>query len=178
MRIIIAPKKYLYTALPLQKRAEKKMIIICVSFEKILRKPLKKYFTLFCDVTWFACTTVILMRYVSSLFNKIFKLLVILFIMNLYARYDITKKASYWIWNRAWTICRHDFFKTGNIRPGKIKKTFFCFLNFQKEYGNYGRLLTLSWRIALWYRNQSINLLCKLIDWFLYVRFLRHERVE
>ena len=27
------------------------------------------------------------------------------------------------------------------------------------------------------YRNQSINLLCKSIDWFLYDRDVRHERV-
>ena len=28
------------------------------------------------------------------------------------------------------------------------------------------------------YRNQSINLLCKSIDWFLYDRDVRHERVN
>ena len=31
-------------------------------------------------------------------------------------------------------------------------------------------LLTLSWRRSLSYRNQSINFLCKLVDWFLYDR--------
>ena len=30
--------------------------------------------------------------------------------------------------------------------------------------------LTCSWRRSLSYRNQSINLLCKLMDWFLYDR--------
>ena len=38
--------------------------------------------------------------------------------------------------------------------------------------------LALSWRRSLSYRNQSIDLLCKSIDWFLYDRGLRHERVE
>ena len=38
--------------------------------------------------------------------------------------------------------------------------------------------LTLSWRRSLWYRNQSIDLLCKSLDWFLYDRDLRPERVE
>ena len=39
-------------------------------------------------------------------------------------------------------------------------------------------LLTLSWRRSLSYRNQSIDLQSKLIDWFLYNRDLRHERVK
>ena len=38
--------------------------------------------------------------------------------------------------------------------------------------------LTLSWRRSLSYRNQSIDLLCKSMDWFLNGRDLRHERVE
>ena len=38
--------------------------------------------------------------------------------------------------------------------------------------------LTLSWRRFLSYRNQSIDLLCKLMNWFLYDRYLRHERVR
>ena len=37
--------------------------------------------------------------------------------------------------------------------------------------------LTLSWRRPLLYRNQSIDLLYKSIDWFLYDNGLRHERV-
>ena len=37
--------------------------------------------------------------------------------------------------------------------------------------------LTLSWRRPL-YRNQSIDLLCKSMDWFLYDNGLRHERVN
>ena len=37
-------------------------------------------------------------------------------------------------------------------------------------------LLTLSWWKPLSYRNQSIDLLCKAMDWFLYDIVLRHER--
>ena len=39
-------------------------------------------------------------------------------------------------------------------------------------------LFTLSWRRPLSYRNQSIDLLCKSMDWFLYDNSLRHERVK
>ena len=38
--------------------------------------------------------------------------------------------------------------------------------------------LTLSWRRPLSYWNQSINLLCKSMDWFLYDNGPRHERVK
>ena len=38
--------------------------------------------------------------------------------------------------------------------------------------------LTLSWRRPLPYRNQSIDLLRKSMDWFLYDNGLRHERVR
>ena len=38
--------------------------------------------------------------------------------------------------------------------------------------------LTLSWRRPLSYRNQSIDLLRKSMDWFLYDNGLRHERVK
>ena len=37
---------------------------------------------------------------------------------------------------------------------------------------------TLSWRRSILYRNQSIDLLCKLTDWFLYDRDYHHERVK
>ena len=37
---------------------------------------------------------------------------------------------------------------------------------------------TLSWRRSLSYRNQSIGLLCKSMDWFMYDLDLRHERVK
>ena len=38
--------------------------------------------------------------------------------------------------------------------------------------------LTLSWRRSLSYRNQSIDLLRKSVDWFLYDSGLRYERVN
>ena len=38
--------------------------------------------------------------------------------------------------------------------------------------------LTLSWWRSPSYRNQSIDLLWKSVDWFLYDRILRHERVK
>ena len=38
--------------------------------------------------------------------------------------------------------------------------------------------LTHSWRRSLSYRNQSIDLLCKTMDWLLYHRDLCHERVK
>ena len=38
--------------------------------------------------------------------------------------------------------------------------------------------LTLSWRRPLSYRNQSIDLLRKSVDWFLYDYGLRDERVN
>ena len=38
--------------------------------------------------------------------------------------------------------------------------------------------LTLSWRRPLSYRNQSTDLLCKSMEWFLYDNGLRHERVK
>ena len=38
--------------------------------------------------------------------------------------------------------------------------------------------LTLSWRRPISYRNQSIDLLCKSMDWFPYDNGPRHERVN
>ena len=38
--------------------------------------------------------------------------------------------------------------------------------------------LTLSWRGPLSYRNQSIDLQKKSMDWFLYDNDLRHEKVK
>ena len=38
--------------------------------------------------------------------------------------------------------------------------------------------LTVSWRSSLSYRNQSIDLLFKYMDWFLYDNGPRHERVN
>ena len=44
--------------------------------------------------------------------------------------------------------------------------------------GVFRTLLTLSWRRSLSYKNQPIDLHCKSVDWFLYERDLRHERVK
>ena len=53
-----------------------------------------------------------------------------------------------------------------------IYKTFFC----KGKLSSY--TLILSWRRQLSYRNQSIDLLRKSMDWFLYDNDLRHERVK
>ena len=53
--------------------------------------------------------------------------------------------------------------------------------NYWKVIQKYPRasfFLTLSWRWQLSYRNQSIDLLCKSMDWFLYDSELRQERVN
>ena len=39
-------------------------------------------------------------------------------------------------------------------------------------------VLTLSWPRFLSYRSQFIDLLCESMDWFIYDRDLRHERVN
>ena len=43
------------------------------------------------------------------------------------------------------------------------------------QYSRYIKDIN-SWRWFLSYRNQYIDLFCKLMDWFLYDRNLRHER--
>ena len=47
-----------------------------------------------------------------------------------------------------------------------------------RQCAKFKYLLTLSWQRPLSYRNQSIDLLCKSMDWFLYDNGLRHERVN
>ena len=58
-----------------------------------------------------------------------------------------------------------------------------CWSNCQKKwyYLIFNELvisLTLSLQRLLSYRNQSIGLLCKSVDWFLYDRDFHHERVS
>ena len=60
-----------------------------------------------------------------------------------------------------------------------------CFLAFLAGIISNGTLtwnglinLTLSWRRPLPYRNQSIDLRSKSVNWFLYDNGLRHERVK
>ena len=47
-----------------------------------------------------------------------------------------------------------------------------------QNYFDSFNCLTLSWRRPLSYRNQSIDMLCKSVDWSLYGNGLRHERVK
>ena len=57
---------------------------------------------------------------------------------------------------------------------------FFCLFKkviFLHKGQNYFSL-TLSWRRLLSYRNQSIDLLRKSVNWFLYDSGLRHERIK
>ena len=53
-----------------------------------------------------------------------------------------------------------------------------CFFNHLSKPPTCWFLLTVSWRRPLSYRNQSIDLLCKSMDWFLYNNSLRHEWVK
>ena len=58
-----------------------------------------------------------------------------------------------------------------------------CYCNFTKKLETYhvsirNKTLTLSWRRSLSYKNHSIDLLCKSVDWFLYDNGLRQERVK
>ena len=58
-----------------------------------------------------------------------------------------------------------------------IFSLFLLFLNIFLE-NILHNLLTLSWQRPLSYKNQSIDLLCKSMNWFLYDNDLRHERVK
>ena len=55
-----------------------------------------------------------------------------------------------------------------------MKIVYYACNSFQKSI----LLLTRSWRRPLSYRKQSIDLLHKSMDWFLYGNALRHERVN
>ena len=59
-----------------------------------------------------------------------------------------------------------------NLRKSLLSEKLITF------YQPHLRKLTLSWRRQLSYRNQSIDLLCKSMDWFLYDNGPRHERVK
>ena len=48
----------------------------------------------------------------------------------------------------------------------------------QENFIDLKPMLTLSWWRPLSYRNQSIDLQSKSMDWFLYDNGLRHERVK
>ena len=59
-----------------------------------------------------------------------------------------------------------------------VLKLTLAFLSSQHDFKSQGKNLTLSWQRPISYRNQSIDLLCKSMDWFLYDIGLRHERVK
>ena len=56
-----------------------------------------------------------------------------------------------------------------------LQEEFFRF-EITRQFDN--SVLTLSWRRPLSYRNQSIDLLCRSMDWFLYDNGPHHERVN
>ena len=60
-------------------------------------------------------------------------------------------------------------------RPKQYNKVTWIFAIFLQQYVTF---LTFSRRRPISYRNQSIDLLCKSMDWFLYDIGLRHERVK
>ena len=78
-----------------------------------------------------------------------------------------------------WYVYQKSVFKKGisilvKYPDIKIKKKKLLLLVPQSSVCN----LTLSWRMPLSYRNQSIDLLRKSLDWCLYDNGLRHERVK
>ena len=56
-----------------------------------------------------------------------------------------------------------------------ILLTCFCYYDIKAIFRNFS---THSWWKSLSYRNQAIDLLCKSVDWLLYDRDLRHNRVK
>ena len=64
------------------------------------------------------------------------------------------------------------------LQTQKIQKmaSFYNCLHLQSITADFR--LSLPWRRSLSYRNQSIDLLCKPMDWFQYDRDLRHERIN
>ena len=59
-----------------------------------------------------------------------------------------------------------------------LSKIYLDFFVDRTEFSNKIFELTLSWRRPISYRNQSIDLRSKSMDWFLYDIGLRHERVN
>ena len=79
-----------------------------------------------------------------------------------------------------WECPKIRFWISVNISSVKIfTSKFKIMLGINREWKySLRRALTLSWWRSLSYRNKSIDLLCKSMDWFLYDRDLRHERVN
>ena len=104
---------------------------------------------------------------------------------------QLTIKASFiyfWnIWSLVWFICSSiAFVKWTNLTllesaikfPSVIQWLMLLYVNSENKSQNSFINLTLSRRGPLSYRNQSIDLLCKSMDWFLYDSGLRLERVN
>ena len=85
------------------------------------------------------------------------------------------------IWESASIVCAI----ARGIRPEVFLSVYFCLVSLfirwlfwlVSMWGQHWHL-TLSWRRPLSYRNQSIDLLCKSMDWFLYDNSLHHEGVK
>ena len=65
-------------------------------------------------------------------------------------------------------------------KPDRKKKSIMHYNTYQITPGVWWmkRVLSFSWRRSLLYRNQSIDLQNKSMNWFLYDRNFRHERVN
>ena len=79
-------------------------------------------------------------------------------------------------------LCRHLCFPVSFKKP--LRAPFYR-IHLVAAFAVFGQIFiskhpnsTLSLRKTLSYRNQSIDLQCKSIDWFLYDRNLRHKRVK
>ena len=81
----------------------------------------------------------------------------------------VTRKIYPW---HAMTLQWHVLKEFKNVSSLNVSK---CLRKFQTVIQ---AIFTLSWRRCLSYRNQFINLLCKLMNWFIYDRHLHHERVK
>ena len=72
--------------------------------------------------------------------------------------------------------------KSCGVNHGIFLKYVWAFLNIMHERINVLNFrlnaLTLSWRRSLSCRNQSIDLLCEPMDWFLYDKDFSHKRVK
>ena len=72
-----------------------------------------------------------------------------------------------------------EFRKTRALEAIAPETYFGCYQTFMMELCvNSWRLLTMTWRRPLSYRNQSNDLRAKSMDWFLYDNGLRHKRVN
>ena len=76
----------------------------------------------------------------------------------------------------AWIFCLLNY--SYQLHFLGINKTYFNFIKGLQLFICLSLCLTLSWRRPLSYRNQSIDLRSKSINWFLYDNGLRHERVK